>query len=263
MRQYGLEPHQSSIFSKLFVRITTTGRVYNQTMETEVSKVDSKSVGKRTFVQRIFQVEYFLIVAMAVFIVLAILSRNIPYFQFDLTITRAIQRIDFPVFNVLMLQLTNLGNTGVASLVTLMVVGALMVLKKRTAALITVISTLGLSGIGNVIKIIVARPRPASSLINQLGTFVKPDSFPSGHVLQFMGLYGFLFVFIFTVLKKSTLRTVVLIILLFLLVGIGISRIDVGAHWFSDVLGSYLLGFIWLYFMTYLYNKYEKKSPKK
>lgn len=232
-------------------------------MVEEASKVDSKSVGKRTFVQRIFQVEYFLIVAMSVFIVLAILSRNIPYFQFDLTITRAIQQMDFPAFNFLMVQLTNLGNTVEAIMATLMVVGTLTLLKKRTAAFITVISALGLSGIGSLIKSIVARPRPPSSLINQLGAFVKPDSFPSGHVLQFMGLYGFLFVLIFTVLKKSRLRTTLLIILLFLLVGIGISRIDVGAHWFSDVLGSYLLGFIWLYFMTYFYNKYEKKSPKK
>lgn len=125
-----------------------------------------------------------------------------------------------------------------------------------------VISSVGASSLGVLFKTIVARPRPDSLLIHQLGLFVNPDSFPSGHVLFFMGLYGFLFVFIFTQFKKSLFRGVLLATLLLLLISIGFSRIYVGAHWFSDVLGSYLIGFVWLYFITYLYNKYDKKNHK-
>lgn len=229
---------------------------------TKVPSIEKATVGKQTFFQRIFKIEHFLIISGGAFIVLAFLSRNIPYFQFDLIITKAIQGVTVPGFNFLMVQLTNLGNPIMASISVIIVGLILFMLKKKTAAIISIISTIGLSAIGIFFKDIVARPRPASSLVNQLVHFVKPDSFPSGHVLQFMGLYGFVFVFIFTTIKMSRARTVLLILLLLLIVGIGFSRIYVGAHWFSDVLGSYLIGTVWLYFMTLLYNKYEKKGSK-
>lgn len=232
-------------------------------MTEDVPKIEKATVGKRTFFQRVFVVKHFLVIVGTAFIVLAILSRNIPYFQFDLAITRAIQSINIYGFNTVMLQLTNIGNTVQAGVAVIIISGLLFALNKKIAAFTTAASSLGLSGIGTIVKIIIARPRPDSLLIHQLGHFVKPDSFPSGHVLQFMGLYGFLLVFVYTKFKLSHIRRLVLIVLVFLLVGIGVSRIYVGAHWFSDVLGSYLMGFVWLYYVTILYNKYEKKDPKK
>jgi len=236
--------------------------MYNRLMTEEIPKIEKATVGKQTFFQRIFKVKHFLVMVGVVFIVLAILARNIPYFPFDLIVTRAIQQISIPGFGAAMLLLTNLGNLIPASLSLIAISGVLLVLKKKVAVSTTLFSSLGLSMLGVLLKAIVARPRPDSVLIHQLGQFIKPDNFPSGHVLWYMGLYGFLLVFVFTEFKKSQIRGVLLTILTVLLIGIGFSRIYVGAHWFSDVLGSYLLGFVWLYFMTQLYKKYAKKSPR-
>jgi len=160
-------------------------------MPEEIAKVENATVGKRTFIQRVFRIRHFLVIAGSAFIVLAVLARNIPYFQFDLSITRIIQSVSLPGFDILMVQLTNLGNTIPAGLIISALAGLLFALNKKIAALTTVVSSLGLSGLGLVIKYLVARPRPNSLLIHQLGHFVRPDSFPSGHVLQFMGCMAF------------------------------------------------------------------------
>ncbi|HSX39883.1 MAG TPA: phosphatase PAP2 family protein [Candidatus Saccharimonadales bacterium] len=220
--------------------------------------IEKHTVAKPTFFQRISVVQDFLIILIGVFIVLAFLARNFPYFSFDLVITRSIQQITFPGFDVFMFTLTNLGNPVAAAISILLISFILLLIKRYSAVVVMLISSCGVSLIGLLVKELVARPRPNALLIHQIGIFVKNDSFPSGHVLHFIGLFGFLFIFLFTKFKKSFLRNSLLLILAILLIGIGISRIYIGAHWFSDVLGSYLIGTVWLYVMAVLYNKLEK-----
>lgn len=224
------------------------------------TKVEESTVGKRTFVRRLFRIEYFLLVINFAFIALALLARNYPYFSFDLTITRFIQSITIPGFKSLMLLLSKLGDMPIAAISVLVFALVLMLVRKQIAGGFVLLSSFGVSSLAELLKYLVARPRPSASLINQIGVFVKNDSFPSGHVLFFIGLYGFLYIFIFSQFKERKTRTAALAILIALLVGIGLSRIYVGAHWFSDVMGSYLIGSFWLYLMTYLYKKFEKKS---
>jgi len=51
----------------------------------------------------------------------------------------------------------------------------------------------------------------------------------------------------YTLLKERVVwRSTLLIVLAFFVATIGVSRIYLGAHWFSDVLGAYLLGSLWL-----------------
>ncbi len=58
----------------------------------------------------------------------------------------------------------------------------------------------------------------------------------------YLGFFGFIWFLAFTLLKPSVKRSVVLIVLGILLALIGVSRVYLGEHWPSDVLGSYLLG---------------------
>ena len=79
-------------------------------------------------------------------------------------------------------------------------------------------------------------------------------SFPSGHVLFYAAFFGFLCFLGSTLLKGSWLRALLLIGLGALIALVGLSRIHLGQHWFSDVLAAYLLGSVWLALTVYVYR---------
>ncbi len=89
-------------------------------------------------------------------------------------------------------------------------------------------------------------------------------SFPSGHSMVSMSFYGFL---IFLCLRKYKTKWKYITILLFaiLILSIGISRIYLGVHFASDVLGGFCLGITWIgvfsNFIDLRYNEARKCPP--
>lgn len=107
--------------------------------------------------------------------------------------------------------------------------------------------------INAIVKIIVDRPRPSEQLVQILDRQLDP-SFPSGHVVFYTVFFGFIFVTMFMAKKISFwLRIMVATICLGMIVAISISRVYLGAHWFSDILGGYLLGFALLLILLNFY----------
>ena len=89
-----------------------------------------------------------------------------------------------------------------------------------------------------IIKNIVRRDRPnVVRLITQGGY-----SYPSGHSMITMCCFGYLFYYVFNKVKNKYIKTFLLIILSFIIISIPISRIYVGVHYFSDVIGGLVLG---------------------
>jgi membrane-associated phospholipid phosphatase len=92
-----------------------------------------------------------------------------------------------------------------------------------------------------MVKDAVRRARPSDLLVH-VATKLGSYSFPSGHVTFYTAFIGFLWFLVYTLLKASWKRTLLLVILGALIVLVGISRMYLGEHWASDVLGGYLLG---------------------
>lgn len=121
----------------------------------------------------------------------------------------------------------------------------LVVLKNRKDIWIG-IHLLIIQGINRVIKALVKRARPP-----QMYHLVKETnySFPSGHSMSAMAGYGLLIIEVQkSSLKYKTIIKVFLAIMIFL---IGLSRIYLGVHYFSDVIGGFLLSLSYLLFIYY------------
>ena len=106
-----------------------------------------------------------------------------------------------------------------------------------------------------LIKILIHRPRPTLENAKILLKFTQ-SGFPSGHVVHYVVFFGFLLT-VMCVNKKipSFWRIFIGILSAFLILTISISRIYLGAHWATDVIGGYLFGFAYLGIILKFYLK--------
>ena len=120
-------------------------------------------------------------------------------------------------------------------------------------ALVALIAALLSTGINLLVKDLIQRPRPSSSLVHVIAT-LSDYSFPSGHVMFYTSFFGFIVFLAFILLKPSLKRSLLMAFFALLVLLVGISRIYTGEHWASDVLGAYLLGSLTLVGILQLYR---------
>ena len=108
------------------------------------------------------------------------------------------------------------------------------------------------TAINLLVKDLIQRPRPIAGPVNVIN-ILNGYSFPSGHVMFYLGFFGFIGFLVFSLLKPSLKRSLLLAFFGSLIVLIGVSRIYLGQHWASDVLGAYLLGSLTLVAIVQLY----------
>jgi undecaprenyl-diphosphatase len=183
----------------------------------------------------------------------------IAYVFGDLRITRFVQRFDGPGFHWLMVAVSWPGYFGRQWIVALCVGALLLRFRLRIEAASLLIGLGSISLLTSAMKFIIGRQRPAQDLVE---VYAPSDtrSFPSGHVTSYTAFYGFLFYLVYTFMRPSTLRLALLIVLGAMICLVGLSRVYLGAHWASDVLGSYCFGFFWLALMIYLYRRFKGVS---
>lgn len=124
---------------------------------------------------------------------------------------------------------------------------------------ISIITNLGIVTILNqIIKFIMQRPRPTEfRIIEETGY-----SFPSGHSMVSLAFYGYLIYLIYKYINNKHLKRTLIIILNVLICIIGVSRIYLGVHYTSDVLGGFLISFAYLIIYIELVNKFVLEKNK-
>ena len=180
------------------------------------------------------------------------------YLSGDLWITQFLQRFNDPYFHWLMVAVSWPGYQGRQWIVAVCVAALLLRFRLRIEAACVLISLGSGFLLANVIKIIVARPRPSPELVE---VYLRQStlSFPSGHVVSYMALFGFLFYLVHTLMRRSALRSALLVILGALIGLVGLSRVYLGAHWASDALAGYCIGLLWLALMIQLYCRLKSR----
>ncbi len=194
-----------------------------------------------------------LLIVTAAFAVLTFLVKTTPSFPLDLQITLGIQSINIPVFGGLMVAVSWLGFSPQSVIITALIILLILGFGLQWEALVALIAALLSIGLNVLVKDLIMRPRPAVTLVHVLAT-LKDYSFPSGHVMFYTGFYGFIMFLAFTLLKPSWKRTLLLVFFGLLVLLVGVSRIYVGEHWASDVVGAYLLGTLTLVAIIELYR---------
>lgn len=126
-----------------------------------------------------------------------------------------------------------------------------IILKKKNygfiVAGVVIISTL----VNNLIKIIIARERPlVTSFVTE-----HSYSFPSGHTMAATTLYGILLYFVLKSNMNKKLKVILSIVLGLLPVLVALSRVYLGAHFMSDVIGAIIASTILLLVETYFIDK--------
>ena len=142
-------------------------------------------------------------------------------------------------------------HVGGAKIVFVLTILAIILIKGLKNKLFLLTGIVGTAGLNVVLKHIIQRERPN---INRLIP-EKGYSFPSGHSMMSMAFYGMLIFLIFKYVKNTALKCTVIVILTILLSTIGITRIYLGVHYPSDVIGGFLVSLTYLFILTEIYNK--------
>lgn len=177
-----------------------------------------------------------------------------------LVISNKISFIDSSVYNFLISfkndSLTNFFRfitkfSNVAFLVIFVLI-VLLILRNKDAVFV-IFNLIFLRLLNYVIKIIIKRDRPNILRLIKIGEY----SFPSGHAMISMGVYGYLIYLIYKKIKNPYIKYLGIIILSLLIILIGISRIYLGVHYFSDVVSGYTLSLIYLIIFIRVRRKYN------
>jgi membrane-associated phospholipid phosphatase len=162
-------------------------------------------------------------------------------FGFDTTILLWLHQYSNSWIDSLMLGLTNLANPEFVVILVAISLGVLLWYRRVWAAQIFGLNCLGGLILNQGLKLIFVKPRP------KLWTPLVVEhsySFPSGHALGSLVLYGFLAVLLAD--RYPRYRMGIYSGASSIIMAIGVSRLFLGVHYPTDIIAGYAVGFVWL-----------------
>lgn len=168
---------------------------------------------------------------------------NIDVFMHDLVVNNL--RSDYLTF--IMLFITNFCNPIILLLLSLII---LIFSKDKKMGLIILINLFVSILLNLIFKGIIQRDRPLEDFLIEESGY----SFPSGHSMVSMAYYGLLMYFVFKKVDDKEIKYIIMFLLGFLILLIGFSRIYLGVHYASDVIGGFLISLVYLIWVIKLLN---------
>jgi len=168
---------------------------------------------------------------------------------FDVAILTALRRADDPSRPIgpawlegALLDATALGGPFVITLVVLAVVGFLYLQERYRTAMVVAAASISGEIVNFALKHVFMRPRP--DVVPHLRE-VASSSFPSGHAMESAIVYLTLGVMLMRIAERRITKIYCLGVAVFVTLLTGISRVYLGVHYPSDVLGGWIFGFLW------------------
>jgi len=202
-----------------------------------------------------------IVLPLFVFVIIAVNVVNGNTKGFDNYVYQSVSRFIGSDLTDIMILISFFGSGEFLTVLSLIIIVAFFKNERYSFYASLIAINLLLSSLINVgIKYIIHRDRPNILRLIDIGGF----SFPSGHSMVSMSFYGFL---IFLCYKnfKTKVKYLIMAILSNVILFIGFSRIYLGVHYFSDVIGGFFLGILWIGVYSIIVDlRYRKKhaNPK-
>jgi len=192
----------------------------------------------------IYQILLGIILAILSFVIFAKLADTVfekETILFDSTFTNYIYTYRNPVTTKIMIYITDFGSYGVAILSLVFTI--ILFLKKYYKLSFYFAFIVGSGFVANaLLKLIVQRQRP-----NFMPLVTETDfSFPSGHTMGAFIFFTTVVYFFYHLTRKKFITSILLVFAILITFVIGLSRIYLGVHYPSDILGGIVAGFLWV-----------------
>ena len=189
---------------------------------------------------------------LTMFILLAVFIYQHPTLQLDVDISTLVQAHTSAALDATMQAISWFGNMPYSAITAIIASLLFYLFRYKREALFVLLAMLS-GAVSSAIKGIVNRPRPLQPLIRVVAKNMQ-QSFPSGHVMYYVILFGFIAFLMRRLIQiPKLIRGTIFYLCMALVLTISISRIYLGAHWFTDVAGAYLLGSVCLFILCGLY----------
>lgn len=170
--------------------------------------------------------------------------------QFDTVIREWIYARRTPALNSFFILITYMGNW--QSITLLAVILLLIPASRKKIGFPLVVTSLSSTVFYKLVKECFQRPRPDLSVrIIEQGGY----SFPSGHSMNGLVCFGMLIYLVRRYCKNKRTANILTVLLIFMIVFIGFSRVYVGVHFPTDVLGGWTIGLAYLMTAIYIFEK--------
>jgi undecaprenyl-diphosphatase len=194
--------------------------------------------------------------ASVAFVVIAAELRAGALDRMDVTVELAVHRLDSTLGDVVMKAATLIGSNAVLLPAVAIVTGLAIRRRLWTVAIVLVTDAGVVILVDRALKVMFSRERPR--LFDKIA-LPTDYSFPSGHSMSAIGIYGVVAAGLIALYPRA--RRPVVVAATLLIAAIGLSRVYLGVHWPSDVLGGLLGGVPPLVVSVHLIHRPRGPAP--
>jgi undecaprenyl-diphosphatase len=180
--------------------------------------------------------------------------------DFDSIVISAIQGLESPGLTSIMKFFTTIGSSPVVIVLSLFLLFFLYkVLHHRIELILFITALVGSVILNDLLKNLFHRTRPNLHRLIDISGY----SFPSGHAMTAFTVYGIIAFLLWRHISTKRGRILLILFTVFMILMIGISRVYLGVHYPSDIIGGYLASGFWLSTLIWFFQFYQEKRKNK
>lgn len=199
-------------------------------------------------------------ISLLVFGFLAYFVSGNEIIRFDSKIIAFIQSFESNQLTTIMKFLSFVGSTPVVIILSILILFLLYkVFKNRHELVLFVAALVGSALLNLLLKEIFERARPDFHRLVEISGY----SFPSGHAMNAFTFYGTVTFLLWRHVHVRRGRSALLLGSAIMVLGIGVSRIYVGVHYPTDIIGGYFASATWLGFSIWFFQRFKERRALK